>query len=575
MTPTPFARRTLPLLLLSFLVCALSVAPAAERKSRSSKSAGTDKKRADSKSSNKKETAAAKKREKSNDREAKRDSDKRKSDDKRKLAKADAKKSEPKKSDRRRDDKKDSDSKSTSSKAARRERLAEARREAARREAERREEEARRAEIARQARLAAIARARAAEQALRDDTAANIAKDDTTGEDLEVRRAAISALGNLAGSVVVIDPMTGRVFTVVNQEWGVRRGFKPCSTIKLVTGLAGIEDKIISPTETVAAWNGRYRLDLTDSLAYSNNAYFQRVGGAVGFDRMMAMAREIGLGQPTGINHARESAGRVPLFKTGYAVNHMSSHGDDFKVTPIQLATMAAAIANGGNLLVPHLPRTPEENQYFRTEMRRRLNIQPESLRRVVPGMIGAVNYGSGRQAFDQTQTIGGKTGSCIDDGQWVGLFTSYAPVDDPRLAVAVVIKGSGARGKVAAGVAGRVYRALNNRFGRRAGAPSQLAVLPAQLAPRPKLDAAAARLVSDEESEADEATDASSTVNGVVTNSTRGVVQQVMKPMPSTRPVEMTTRPAAPQVMQPAPRNGAQPATPSERPRRVLTTSP
>lgn len=571
MTPTPFARRTLPLLLLSLLVCALSVVPAAERKSRSSKSAGNDKKRSDSKPSNKKETAAAKKREKSNEREAKRSSD-----DKRKLAKADAKKSESKKSDRRRDDKKDSDGKSTGSKAARRERLAEARREAARRDAERREEEARRAEIARQARLAAIARARAAEQALRDDTAANIAKDDTTGEDLEVRRAAISALGNLAGSVVVIDPMTGRVFTVVNQEWGVRRGFKPCSTIKLVTGLAGIEDKIISPTETVAAWNGRYRLDLTDSLAYSNNAYFQRVGGAVGFDRMMAMAREIGLGQPTGINHARESAGRVPLFKTGYAVNHMSSHGDDFKVTPIQLATMAAAIANGGNLLVPHLPRTPEENQYFRTEMRRRLNIQPESLRRVVPGMIGAVNYGSGRQAFDQTQTIGGKTGSCIDDGHWVGLFTSYAPVDDPRLAVAVVIKGSGARGKIAAGVAGRVYRALNHRFGRRAGAPSQLAISPALLAPRPKLDAAAARSVSDEDLEAEEAAaEAGSTANGVATGTTRGVVQQVMKPMPSTRAVETTTRPSAPQVMQPAPRNGAQSASPNERPRRVLTTSP
>jgi membrane peptidoglycan carboxypeptidase len=573
----PFARRTLPLLLLSLFVFALTVVPAAERKSRSTKSAAVDKKRADSKPSNKKETASAKKREKSNEREAKRDSDKRKSDDKRQLAKGDSKKSESKKSDRRGDDKKDSDSsKSAGSKAARRERLAEARREAARREAERREEEARRAEIARQARLAAIARARAAEQALRDDTVANIAKDDTTGEDLEVRRAAVNALGNLAGSVVVIDPMTGRVFTVVNQEWGVRRGFKPCSTIKLVTGLAGIEDKIISPNETVAAWNGRYRLDLTDSLAYSNNAYFQRVGGAVGFDRMMAMAREIGLGQPTGINHARESAGRVPLFKTGYAVNHMSSHGDDFKVTPIQLATMAAAIANGGNLLIPHLPRTPEENQYFRTEMRRRLNIQPESLRRVVPGMIGAVNYGSGRQAFDQTQTIGGKTGSCIDDGQWVGLFTSYAPVDDPRLAVAVVIKGSGARGKVAAGVAGRVYRALNNRFGRRAGAPSQLAISPAQLAPRPKLDAAAARLVSDEDLEAEAAAvDTNSTGNADAGGATRGVVQKVIKTTPATRPVETTTRPAAPQSMSPAPRTGAQNAIPNERPRRVLSTSP
>ncbi|MDQ3684456.1 MAG: hypothetical protein M3430_02480, partial [Acidobacteriota bacterium] len=91
-------------------------------------------------------------------------------------------------------------------KLSRRERLAEARREAERR---RREEAARRAEIARQAAIAralAIARQRAADQALRDETAANILRDDPTGEDLEVRRVAVEALGDRAGSVVVMDP---------------------------------------------------------------------------------------------------------------------------------------------------------------------------------------------------------------------------------------------------------------------------------------------------------------------------------------------------------------------------------
>ena len=65
-----------------------------------------------------------------------------------------------------------------------------------------------------------------------------IAKDDPTGEDPEVRRVAVDALGNHAGTVVVMDPLTGRVYSVVNQEWALRRGFKPCSTIKLVTGVA-------------------------------------------------------------------------------------------------------------------------------------------------------------------------------------------------------------------------------------------------------------------------------------------------------------------------------------------------
>ncbi|HYJ46601.1 MAG TPA: penicillin-binding transpeptidase domain-containing protein, partial [Pyrinomonadaceae bacterium] len=337
---------------------------------------------------------------------------------------------------------------------SKRERLAEARRLA---EQRRREiaEARRRAELARQA---AIARQRAIEQAMRDEVMSNIAKDDTTGEDLEVRRAAVAALGNHAGTVVVMDPKTGRVYTVVNQEWAVRRGFKPCSTIKLMTGLAGLTEKVIAPVQDVEVSDRHYSIDLTSALAYSNNGYFQNVGGRVGFDRLITYARELGLGERTGINHANESPGRVPLFKTGYAVNHMCSHGDDFEVTPIQLANMVSAIGNGGNLLVPHLPRTPQEDVKFKTIVRRKLNIPQESLREMIPGMIGSVNYGSGKKAYDPLQTIAGKTGTCIDrDRQWIGLFTSYAPVQNPQLAIVVVAKGSDGRGHFPAYVAGQI----------------------------------------------------------------------------------------------------------------------
>src|SRR5215207_4080943 len=192
---------------------------------------------------------------------------------------------------------------------------------AARREAGRRRREA--AERARQIALA-IARRRAADQALKDETAANIAKDETTGEDLAVRRAALDALGDRAGTVVVMNPKTGQVYTVVNQDWGLRRGFKPCSTIKLVTGLAGLNEHVIDPVQTVNIGTSSFSLDLTDSLAYSNNGYFQRVGGQVGFPKMMEYAKKLGLGEPTGINHPFESPGRLPVFKEGYAVNHMS-----------------------------------------------------------------------------------------------------------------------------------------------------------------------------------------------------------------------------------------------------------
>ena len=85
---------------------------------------------------------------------------------------------------------------------------------------------------------------------MRDEVQALNRRDDTTGEDMEVRRAAVKALGYHVGTVVVMDPMTGRVYSIVNQEWALRRGFKPCSTIKLVTGVAGLGEKIIDPANT-------------------------------------------------------------------------------------------------------------------------------------------------------------------------------------------------------------------------------------------------------------------------------------------------------------------------------------
>jgi membrane peptidoglycan carboxypeptidase len=336
---------------------------------------------------------------------------------------------------------------------SRRQRAAESRRVAARRRAE-------------AARLAAIARQRALDEAMRDRVQAMIAKDDVTGEDEEVRRVAVSALGDHAGTVVVMDPQTGRVYSIVNQEWALREGFKPCSTIKLVTGLAGLNENIIDPTDT-ANISDNNQVDLTRALAFSKNNYFQQVGGQVGFDKMISYARTLGLGEKTGINARNEFQGRMPAMKSGFALNRMSSHGDDFEVTALQLATMVSAMANGGKLLTPFVARTRREEAKLKPRIRRQVNIDPSIWRYMVPGMVGAVNYGSGRRAYDPFQTVAGKTGTCIEQGRtWVGLFTSYAPLTNPRLAVVVIARGTDARGHFPAAVAGRIYRDLNGRFG-------------------------------------------------------------------------------------------------------------
>src|SRR6185436_16433131 len=100
-------------------------------------------------------------------------------------------------------------------------------------------------------------------------------------------------LGNHAGTVVVMNPQTGRVYSIVNQQWALHEGFKPCSTIKLVTGLAGLSEGVIDPKNTITISDDN-RVTLTSALAHSKNEYFQTVGGQVGFSKLILYARMLG-----------------------------------------------------------------------------------------------------------------------------------------------------------------------------------------------------------------------------------------------------------------------------------------
>ena len=279
----------------------------------------------------------------------------------------------------------------------------------------------------------------------------------------EVRRVAVNALGNHAGTVVVMDPMTGRVYSMVNQEWALRRGFKPCSTIKLVTGVAGLSENAIPLVDTVG---DGYRIDLTSALAHSDNRFFQQVGTKIGSDKMVTYARELGLGEKTGINVPFEFPGKLPEVKPDILERRMFSHADGFEVTPLQLGTLVSAMANGGKLLVPQIAHSAKEANKMGVKVRRQLPITTDVWQRMVPGMVGAVNYGTARKSYDPTQTVAGKTGTCIGQGGWVGLFTSYAPLANPRLAVVVIAQGTDGRRHFPAAVAGEIYRQLNHRFG-------------------------------------------------------------------------------------------------------------
>jgi hypothetical protein len=334
---------------------------------------------------------------------------------------------------------------------------------ARRREAEERRqaaiaEQRRREQAAREARERKLA----FERGLRTETVQNIEQDSTEGEDLQVRRAAVNALGNHAGTVVVMEAKTGKLLTVVNQEWAIKEGFKPCSTIKLVTGVAGLNEDVINDEGGIGDSNSGMKLDY--AIAKSNNAYFQRVGSNLGNAKMIDYAKRLGLGEPTGINAEGETAGKLPY---GNNNARIYSHGDDFEVTPLQLAVVVSALSNGGKKVVPYIPRSRVERTAFRPKPAEALDVPRARFERMLPGMIGAAEYGTAHRGVDASMGVAGKTGSCIGKGSWVGLFASVAPVEDPKYSVVVITRGQSERGRVAASIAGQIYETLRPRISR------------------------------------------------------------------------------------------------------------
>ncbi len=311
--------------------------------------------------------------------------------------------------------------------------------------------------------LARLRALRARDSALRNIAAANIAKDNSAGEDQDIRRIAIDALKGRSGTVVVMDPNNGRVFAVVNQQMALGSPVKPCSTIKLVVGLAALHESVFDPNQDVKI-SSRASMNLTDAMARSNNPVFQVLGRMLGFERVINYAQNFGLGESTGINYPGESSGFIPE-EGEYETGHMSSHGDGFGVTAIQLAAFTSAIANGGNLYVPRVPRTPEDAGYFEPVLKRRIEMSPEDRMRLMGGMMGAVNFGTARLAHNPLGQVAGKTGTCTGNRDKLGLFTSFSSVDNPRVVVTVITNGSTEAGRRAAEIAGRIYAEIAPRF--------------------------------------------------------------------------------------------------------------
>jgi len=289
--------------------------------------------------------------------------------------------------------------------------------------------------------------------------------DVTTGEDPVVREAAIDALGGMNGTVVAIEPTSGRILAMVNQKLALSSGAQPCSTIKLSVALAALNEGIITK-ETEVRLGGRYHMNLTMALAHSNNAYFEALGRQLGFEKVSYYAHQYGLGELAGYSIPGEQLGIYPNeeipSKLG-GVGKMCSFGEGVSVTPLQLGALVSAIANGGTLYYLQHPTAPEDIANFQPVVKRHLDIAP-LIPEISDGMEGAVQFGTARRLrtnFSEEEVLG-KTGTCSHAGTRFGWFASYAKTDVGHIVVVVFLEGGRPTfGPKAAEIAGVMYRNL------------------------------------------------------------------------------------------------------------------
>ena len=275
--------------------------------------------------------------------------------------------------------------------------------------------------------------------------------------------------------------------------------YPPGSVFKLMVAIAGLESGALTP-ETKFNCPGQFylgnvkfddwkkgghgTLDLRNAIVNSCNVYFYQAGLRVGIEEITRISRAFGLGDPPGLGLGDEAKGSLPdpqprrRGQPGWSAGNtvVTSIGQGLVVTsPMQLLSMVSAIANGGTIYRPWVVKkiaslSGEVLDEYEPEPVRQVLVKPETLAFIRQAMLGVVNEGTGARAKVPGIPIGGKTGTAqvvrtgegkgqadLKDHGW---FVSFAPVDNPQIAVVVLVENGGFGGLVAAPVAKAVYEA-------------------------------------------------------------------------------------------------------------------
>ena len=297
--------------------------------------------------------------------------------------------------------------------------------------------------------------------------------------------AAVAEHHAKSGSVVVMDPWNGEVFAMASapgfdpnafnrypaearRNRAVADAYEPGSTFKIVSGGTALEHGLVTLDEVIETGDGTIRvgnvtisendnrkygaMTLAGVFEHSSNVGIIRVGLRLGPERLYAGASAFGIGRETGVDLPGESTGIFrPLSRWSSLSNAEISMGQEVAVTALQLARVAAVVANGGLLVQPHLvTRVVEPDGRVRPvagpEPARVLS---EATARALSNiLVGAVERGTGTKAAIPGFTVAGKTGTGqkagvggYQAGRHVPNFVGFAPAEKPRLVAVVVIE--------------------------------------------------------------------------------------------------------------------------------------
>ncbi len=317
-----------------------------------------------------------------------------------------------------------------------------------------------------------------------------------------------------SGAVVAIDPTTGGILALASapdydldifngatnrKAWNdiitspqkplfnrtVQAVYPPGSVYKMILAMAALEEKSIDPDKKILdngafiyghrrflsnEGKGHGMVDMRNAITVSSNVYFYNLIFNVGFENWTTYGTMFGFGEKTGIDLPGERAGLLPSteyynnryskgrWTKGYIVSLAIGQGE-LGTTPIQLAAYVATIANNGMLYQPHIVsgyRDTGTSKYIPfTYEEEQLPISKETFALIKDGMVGVVQRGTGTLASVPGVTVAGKTGTAQNphgkDHAW---FIAFAPVENPKIALVVLVENAGFGGAISAPIA-------------------------------------------------------------------------------------------------------------------------